>query len=70
MVGVEGTYITVTLPAKHYDPPIFTVDPSVGMQSMQKYNSNVSIAYVYRNGKILTETKIFGVILSAADYFK
>ncbi|KAG0715937.1 Gamma-tubulin complex component 2 [Chionoecetes opilio] len=29
MMGIEGTYITVQLPAKHYDPPQFTVDMSV-----------------------------------------
>ncbi|MPC98871.1 Gamma-tubulin complex component 2 [Portunus trituberculatus] len=30
MMGIEGMYITVQLPAKHYDPPQFTVDTSVG----------------------------------------
>ncbi|XP_042231927.1 gamma-tubulin complex component 2-like isoform X4 [Homarus americanus] len=29
MMGVEGMYITVQPPAKHYDAPEFTVDPSV-----------------------------------------
>lgn len=31
MMGIEGMYITVQPPAKHYDAPEFTVDPSVGM---------------------------------------
>ena len=30
MMGIEGMYITVQLPVKHYDPPQFTVDTSVG----------------------------------------
>ena len=30
MMGIEGMYITVQLPAKQYDPPQFTVDTSVG----------------------------------------
>ncbi|XP_063878278.1 gamma-tubulin complex component 2-like isoform X2 [Scylla paramamosain] len=29
MMGIEGMYITVQLPSKHYDPPQFTVDTSV-----------------------------------------
>ncbi|XP_069970961.1 gamma-tubulin complex component 2 isoform X2 [Penaeus vannamei] len=29
MMGIEGMYITVQPPAKHYDAPEFTVDPSV-----------------------------------------